>query len=143
MQSRIASQQFRPTVYRNMHLFGGCSTQFMERLMMMLHEVSLMPGESVLKAGEISRKLSFVRQGSLMVTDARGTLIELIIGEVRWCYDVAIKVMVLIKRVDADTSKRISKRISSAGTDITDTGSSNSVSALKLSCVCREPHPAL
>ena len=51
--------------------------------MMLLTEISLMPGETVLKAGEISRKLSFVRYGSLNVTDARGTLVELIIGEVR------------------------------------------------------------
>ena len=83
MQARIAAQQHRQTVYRNMHLFSGCSTQFMERLMVMLIEVSLMPGETVLKAGEISRKLSFCQQGSLRVTDSRGTLIELIIGEVR------------------------------------------------------------
>lgn len=49
--------------------------------MTMLVEISLMPGESVLKTGEIARELSFVQQGALTVTDTKGTLIELITGE--------------------------------------------------------------
>lgn len=49
--------------------------------MMALVEVSLMPGEVVLRHGDMARELSFAVRGVLVVTDAKGTLIELLSGE--------------------------------------------------------------
>jgi hypothetical protein len=81
LQESVASQQYKRAVHRNMHIFNECSEQFLKRFMTMLTEICLMPGESVLKTGEIARDLSFVQEGALTVTDVRGTLIELITGE--------------------------------------------------------------
>jgi len=81
LQARIAQQQCRRTLARNQHLLGDCTDAFLDRLMIMLTEISLMPGECVLKMGEIARELSFASRGTIRVTDGRGTLIELINGE--------------------------------------------------------------
>ena len=40
-----------------------------------------MPAESVIKQSEISRELSFVTKGALVVTDANNVLIQLVTGE--------------------------------------------------------------
>lgn len=49
--------------------------------MMMLAEVSLMPGERILQHGDMARELSFATKGTLVVEDPKGVLIELISGE--------------------------------------------------------------
>lgn len=46
-----------------------------------LQDVYLMPGESVLKQGEMARELNFVTKGTLVITDAHDVLIELKTGE--------------------------------------------------------------
>lgn len=81
LQARIAQQQCRQTLARNQHLLGDCTDTFLDRLMIALIEISLMPGECVLKKGEIARELSFVSRGTVRVTDERGTLVELVTGE--------------------------------------------------------------
>jgi hypothetical protein len=68
-------------VQRNSHLFAGCNEQFLSRFMLNLVEVFLMPGESILKRGEIARELRFAYKGILVVTDAKGALVELLSGE--------------------------------------------------------------
>lgn len=49
--------------------------------MMLLSEVSLMPGEQLVTAGDMARELSFATKGTLVVADTKGALIELISGE--------------------------------------------------------------
>ena len=78
MQAQIASQQYKTVVFRNLHLFGSCSDQFMNRMMTQLVEISVMPNETVVKAGEICRELRFVQRGALNVVDNRNTLIEVV-----------------------------------------------------------------
>jgi hypothetical protein len=81
VRTRIAECQCKSTVERNSHLFAGCNEQFLSCFMLNLTEVFLMPGESILKHGDIARELAFAYQGVLLVTDAKGTLVELISGE--------------------------------------------------------------
>jgi hypothetical protein len=40
-----------------------------------------MPGEQILQPGDMARELSFAIKGTLVVTDAKGILVELISGE--------------------------------------------------------------
>lgn len=81
MRTRIAEAYNTTTVQRNAHLFAACNDQFLSRLMLSLGETFLMPGELVLKRGDIARELTFVKKGVLLVTDVKGTLVELISGE--------------------------------------------------------------
>lgn len=69
------------TIKRNMHLFNTCNEQFLKALMMALVEVSLMPAELVIKQGDLARQLCFAVKGTLVVTDGKGVLIELLSGE--------------------------------------------------------------
>ena len=85
VRTRVAEAYNTFTVQRNAHLFAGCNDQFLSRLMLSLGEIFLMPGELVLKHGDIARELTFVKKGVLMVTDAKGTLVELISGEGASC----------------------------------------------------------
>jgi hypothetical protein len=81
VRTRIAEFQCKRTTQRNVHLFAGCNEQFLSRFMLNLTEVFIMPGESILKHGDIARQLCFAHTGVLVVTDIKGTLIELISGE--------------------------------------------------------------
>lgn len=81
LQAKISEQQCVHTVSRNQHLLGECTDTFLGRFMVLLTETSLMPGECVLKQGEIARELSFVSKGAVRVTDDRGTLVELLTGD--------------------------------------------------------------
>lgn len=110
LQARIADTECRKTMNRNTHVFSNCNeqvracacvtctcccsqvvfhishllfsfVQFLTRFMMLLAEVSLMPGEQLVTAGDMSRELSFATKGTLVVADTKGTLIELISGE--------------------------------------------------------------
>jgi hypothetical protein len=85
VRTRIAEFQCKRTTQRNLYLFAGCNEQFLSRFMLNLAEIFVMPGESIVKHGEIARQLGFVRTGVLVVTDAKGTLIELISGEGMAC----------------------------------------------------------
>jgi hypothetical protein len=49
--------------------------------MMRLHEAYLMPGETLLKHGEIARELKFIVKGTLVVTDSQDALVDLVHGE--------------------------------------------------------------
>lgn len=64
-----------------MHLFKHCNSQFLQRFMMTLTEVSLMPDELIIKHGDMSRELGFATKGTLIVTDRKGDLVELLSGE--------------------------------------------------------------
>ena len=81
MHARIASHQHRVTVMRNRHVFGSCSEQFLSRFMTLLVEVAVMPGECVLKAGEICRELRFVQSGAVSSQDLRGNIIDVTTSE--------------------------------------------------------------
>ena len=57
LQARIAEHQYRSVLHRNAHLFGATSSQFWERFLSALSPRWVMPRETVLKAGEISREV--------------------------------------------------------------------------------------
>jgi hypothetical protein len=81
LQARIAYERCKGTIQRNMHLFLNCNEQFLSRFMMVLEEVSLMPGECLVKHGDMARELHFAIKGTLVVKDMKGTLVELLTGE--------------------------------------------------------------
>lgn len=81
LRNRVAELEALPTITRNRHLFGNCDKPFLGSLMLALSEVHLMPGELVLKCGDMARELSFALKGTLVVTDSKDVLIELISGE--------------------------------------------------------------
>jgi hypothetical protein len=81
LQARIAAEHCTSAIARNNHLLAGCDKQFLARFMTRLAEVFLMPGESILKYGDIARELNFVVQGTLTVTDEHGVLAQLVSGE--------------------------------------------------------------
>lgn len=81
LQARVAQVEFQGTINRNMHLFNNCNLQFLQRFMTTLTEVSLMPDELVIKHGDMARELSFAVKGTLVVTDSKGVLIELLSGD--------------------------------------------------------------
>jgi hypothetical protein len=81
LQARIAVQNCASTLQRNSHLLADCDAQFLARFTMKLQEVFLMPGESVLKQGDIAREMSFVVKGTLVVLDEKDTLVQLVSGE--------------------------------------------------------------
>lgn len=81
LQARIAQVQCDSTIRRNMHLFNNCNQQFLQRFMMTLTEVSLMPEELIIKHGDMARELCFAVKGTLVVRDSKGSLVELLSGE--------------------------------------------------------------
>lgn len=81
VRARIAEVQCKSTVQRNPQLFAGCNEQFLSRVMLNLVEVFFLPGETVLKHGDIARELSFAKRGVVMVMDVKDTLVELVSGE--------------------------------------------------------------
>eukprot|EP00892_Ulva_mutabilis_P004253 jgi/Ulvmu1/219/UM001_0223.1 len=81
LQARVAQAECRSTINRNMHLFSACNEQFLQRLMMSLVEVSLMPEEVVINPGDMARELFFAVTGTLVVKDSKGSLVELLSGE--------------------------------------------------------------
>jgi hypothetical protein len=81
LRNRVAELEALPVLHRNRHLFGNCDKQFLSALMLVLTEVYLMPGEQVLKCGDMARELSFAKKGTLVVTDRKDLLVELISGE--------------------------------------------------------------
>jgi hypothetical protein len=81
LQARIAVENCASTLRRNSHLLADCNPQFLARFTMKLQEVFLMPGESVLKRGDIAREMSFVVKGTLVVLDDKDTLVQLVSGE--------------------------------------------------------------
>jgi hypothetical protein len=81
LKNRVAELEALPTLKRNRHLFGNCDRQFLGGLMLALTEVHLMPAEQVLKCGDMARELSFAKKGTLVVTDRKDVLVELISGE--------------------------------------------------------------
>lgn len=81
LQARIAAEHCTTVILRNQNLLSGCDQQFLARFMTRLVEVYLMPGEAILKHGDIARELNFVVQGTLTVTDEQGVLVQLVSGE--------------------------------------------------------------
>eukprot|EP00892_Ulva_mutabilis_P004198 jgi/Ulvmu1/214/UM001_0218.1 len=81
LQARVAQVQCDSTIQRNMHLFNKCNQQFLQRFMMTLNEVSLMPEELIIKHGDMARALCFAVKGTLVVRDSKGSLVELLSGE--------------------------------------------------------------
>jgi hypothetical protein len=81
LQARIATDQCASIIRRNSHILGGCDDQFLARFMMRLHEAYLMPGETLLKHGEIARELKFIVKGTLVITDSSDALVDLVHGE--------------------------------------------------------------
>lgn len=81
LRTRIAEVQALPAINRNKHLFGGCDRRFLGGLVLLMAEVHLMPGEVVINHEEMARELSFASKGTLVVTDPKEVLVELISGE--------------------------------------------------------------
>lgn len=81
LQARVAQVEFQGTINRNMHLFNNCNLQFLQRFMTTLTEVSLMPDERIIKHGDMARELGFAVKGTLVVTDSKGALVELLSGD--------------------------------------------------------------
>lgn len=81
VRARIAEVQCNGTVQRNPQLFAGCNEQFLSYFMLNLVEVFFLPGETVLKHGEIARELNFAKRGVVMVMDVKDVLVELVSGE--------------------------------------------------------------
>ncbi|KAK3251423.1 hypothetical protein CYMTET_39233 [Cymbomonas tetramitiformis] len=65
LQVKVCSYQYEDVIVRNRSLFRGSSDQFLSMLTLHLKEVYLMPGEVLIKQGDMSRSISFVRHGSL------------------------------------------------------------------------------
>lgn len=80
MEIQVADALFRPTIEKSWlagGLLDGCSPQYLDTLLMSLHEVYLMPGEEVLRAGQSSMQLCFVVSGS--VEEIHGEVVKNVI----------------------------------------------------------------
>ena len=60
LRARVAGHQFGGVLGRNQALFRGCAPQFEGALLGRLREVYVMPGEAVLRAGDMARELAFL-----------------------------------------------------------------------------------
>jgi len=60
LRMKVASHQYSYVIQRNSMLFKGCNLQFLNQLMLKLREMYLMPGETLIRAGDMSRELAFV-----------------------------------------------------------------------------------
>ena len=60
LRMKVASHQYSYVIQRNSMLFKGCNLQFLNQLMLKLREIYLMPGETLIRAGDMSRELAFV-----------------------------------------------------------------------------------
>ena len=60
LRMKVASHQYNYVIQRNSLLFKGCNLQFLNQLMLKLREMYLMPGETLIRAGDMSRELAFV-----------------------------------------------------------------------------------
>ncbi len=60
LRMKVASHQYSYVIQRNSLLFKGCNLQFLNQLMLKLREMYLMPGETLIRAGDMSRELAFV-----------------------------------------------------------------------------------
>ena len=60
LRMKVASHQYSHVIQRNSQLFKGCNLQFLSQLMLKLREMYLMPGETLIRAGDMSRELAFV-----------------------------------------------------------------------------------
>ena len=60
LRMKVASHQYSYVIQRNSQLFKGCNLQFLNQLMLKLREMYLMPGEALIRAGDMSRELAFV-----------------------------------------------------------------------------------
>ncbi|KAK9811376.1 hypothetical protein WJX72_002779 [[Myrmecia] bisecta] len=63
LRMKIASHQYNYVIERNSLLFKGCNLQFLNQLMIKLRETYLMPGEVMIREGDMARELGFVAQG--------------------------------------------------------------------------------
>ena len=64
LRMKVASHQYSYVIQRNSSLFKGCNLQFLNQLMLKLREIYLMPGETLIRAGDMSRELAFVARVS-------------------------------------------------------------------------------
>ena len=62
---KVAFYQYEDVMERNMFLFKGCNARFLNMLVVVLREMYLMPGETVIQQRDMSRELIFVRVGAL------------------------------------------------------------------------------
>ena len=65
LRMKVASNQYSHIIERNAQLFKGCNLQFLNQLMMKLRESYLMPGETLIREGDMARELGFVARVSL------------------------------------------------------------------------------
>ncbi len=61
---KVASHQYSYIIERNSHLFRGCNPQFLNSLMLKLREHYLMPGEVMVREGDMAREVGFVARVS-------------------------------------------------------------------------------
>ena len=66
LRMKVASHQYSYVIQRNSMLFKGCNLQFLNQLMLKLREMYLMPGETLIRAGDMSRELAFVARVRLI-----------------------------------------------------------------------------
>ncbi|KAK3239416.1 hypothetical protein CYMTET_50659 [Cymbomonas tetramitiformis] len=67
---KVANHKFMDSLNKNTvkgELFSGCTPQFLNAIVVKLREVYLMPGEELMRKGDISRELSFVTSGQMEV----------------------------------------------------------------------------
>lgn len=57
---QVASHQYSYVIERNSTLFKGCNLQFLNQLLIKLRETYLMPGEVMVREGDMARELGFV-----------------------------------------------------------------------------------
>ncbi|KAK9850461.1 hypothetical protein WJX84_001935, partial [Apatococcus fuscideae] len=60
LRVKVASHQYSYIIERNNHLFRGCNPQFLNSLMLKLREHYLMPGEVMVREGDMAREVGFV-----------------------------------------------------------------------------------
>ena len=68
LRMKVASHQYSHVIQRNSQLFKGCNLQFLSQLMLKLREMYLMPGETLIRAGDMSRELAFVASVNALYT---------------------------------------------------------------------------